>query len=260
MKINRAVYRLWHEGSERGRVGYIGKDKYYPHRTYLKCRAKDSHCPLLYKALQKYDIDSWKVDVLQSDLQSDSELSEAEILWIAKFNSKVRGYNCTDGGEGGNNPNEETRKKIGAAHRGKVVSEETRAKQSTASTGRRHSEEAKTKISLSSEGEKHWNYGQTRSLETRRKISASLKGKKYPPRSPEHCQALSKSLQGNTNKLGWRCPEEVKKKIGDAQRGEKNHAYGKRTVVNAGNATINITIPESACSNVSASSIRTAAA
>jgi group I intron endonuclease len=112
-KVNRVVYRLWHDLSEKGRVGYIGKDKYHPSRWNLKSRSKQKNSKKLFLALQKYPIKVWNKDILASGFRSDKTLIKAEIYWIKKFDSKNKGYNCTDGGEGTS---------------GLIISDETRAK------------------------------------------------------------------------------------------------------------------------------------
>ena len=98
---NRVVYRLFHNLSSNGRVGYIGKDSYHPERLNLKQRAKDKNCPKLYLALKKYPVlEHWQKEVLASGFLTDEALSAAEVFFIKKFDSKNNGYNCTDGGEG----------------------------------------------------------------------------------------------------------------------------------------------------------------
>lgn len=162
-KIKRVIYRLWHNRSSSGRVGYVGKDKYYPRRTILSWRVSDTKSPKLYRALNKYPLKFWCVDVLASGFRSDASLSAAEILYIKKFNSKNKGYNCTDGGEGGLNPTAEVREKISRSRRGKVTSKAVRAKQSAAKLG-----------------DKHPNWGKHLPLSTRKKIVLSRLGRKNP--------------------------------------------------------------------------------
>lgn len=79
----------------------------------------------------------------------------------------------------------------------------------------------KNKISLKGKlaGEKHWNYGNHRPLEVRKKISETrIKRKIKMPLKTK--QALSIYIHLPKS-------EEHKKKIGDAQRGEKSVHYGK---------------------------------
>lgn len=66
-------------------------------------------------------------------------------------------------------------------------------------------------------GDKHWNYGKHRPKEVREKISKAHKGKTL---SEEHLNALHAHIHLPKSK-------EHRKKIGDAQRGEKSVHFGK---------------------------------
>jgi group I intron endonuclease len=173
-KIKRVIYRLWHNLSAAGRVGYIGKDKYHPKRSRLNSRIKEKSAKKLYPALNKYSLNAWKVEILAQGFRSDNALCKAEIFFIKKFDSKNRGYNCTDGGEGvsGCSPSEETREKLRESKRNMLP--ETREKLRLAAmgnkrcVGRRHSEETKKKIG-------DGNRGKVYSIKTRKKISQARK-------------------------------------------------------------------------------------
>jgi len=125
-KLNRVIYRFWHNQSDAGRVGYIGKDSYHPERYRFSSRAREKNCRKLHRAFKKYPIKFWRREILASNFKSDSALNKAEIFYINKFDSKRKGYNCTDGGEG---------------VRGIVVSLKTRRKMSRAHKGRKQSSE-----------------------------------------------------------------------------------------------------------------------
>lgn len=99
-ELNRVIYRFWHEQSEKGKIGYIGQDSYHPARYSLPVRAKQKKNQRLYDALQKYPLDLWYKEILQRGVVSKEELNKAEMFWISHFDSKNRGYNCTDGGDG----------------------------------------------------------------------------------------------------------------------------------------------------------------
>src|SRR5216684_5056367 len=114
-KINRVIYRLWHNKSPRGLIGYIGKDKFHPARFNLDDRKRnEKETKLLYRALNKYSLSFWHTDVLESGFSSDASLDEAEKVWISKFESNGKGYNLTNGGEGssGRIMAESTKKKL----------------------------------------------------------------------------------------------------------------------------------------------------
>src|ERR1035437_5084579 len=113
-KINRAIYRFWHDLSAAGRVGYIGKDTYYPYRANFNRRRREKKTRKLYRALNKYPFSVWHIDILASGFRSEKTMNKAEIFWIKKFDSKNKGYNCTEGGEGtvGFKHSEETKIKL----------------------------------------------------------------------------------------------------------------------------------------------------
>lgn len=188
--INRTVYRLWHNLSAAGRVGYVGKDKRYPSRAVLSLRAKEKCCVKLYRALKKYPFKFWKSEVLEQGFRKDSSLSRAETRWIKAFDSKSKGYNSTDGGGlSGWTASAATRKKIGDAHRGKKLSAKTKVKLRRANLGKRASAATRLKLSKVRTGHKTSTttrrkislakLGHTVSRKTRDKISKSLKRRKY---------------------------------------------------------------------------------
>lgn len=193
-------------------IRYVGRAK------DLKVRIKrhfrgigHSHVACWIRSLKRL---GFKPEVMQLQIVSSLHICEAERHWIAFY----RALGCPltnigDGGEGGMQGakhSEETKAKIGAANRGKVVSEETRAKQraragsismetrtkigissrnrnpeSNARIGeanrrRKITEETRAKIALASQG-------RPQSEETRKKRSESMKGK---PKSPEHREKL----------------------------------------------------------------------
>ncbi len=62
------------------------------------------------------------------------------------------------------------------------------------------------------------------SEETKRKMSSTRTGRKMPKRTPEQCLNYRRLGEQNGN-FGKPRSFETRKKIGDAQRGEKNHRY-----------------------------------
>ena len=116
---------------------------------------------LVYQAIKKYGLDSFKFDILCEGCEED--IKKLEIAMIEKYNTMAPGgYNLTAGGEGsvGWRPGEETRRKMSTAHAGKRNSM----------------------------------YGKKHSEETRRKIAAKAKGRKCP-----NVAALSAKRKGSAN-------------------------------------------------------------
>lgn len=128
---------------------YIGKTA----RTLaerLKEHLKNSGTSYIARAIQKYGIEEFDISIV-AECETEEQLNELEKFYINHFNCKVpNGYNLTDGGEGtagfivpektrkklsdlkkgfpGHPHTENSRKKIGAVHRGKITSTKTKAK------------------------------------------------------------------------------------------------------------------------------------
>lgn len=125
--------------------------------------------------------------IILEEFSTADDLGIAECFWIAQ----ARGVgwmitNVTTGGDGGLSGmrhSNETRAKIGAAHKGKVISEVQREKQRLAVTGKRHTVEARAKMSAARSGRpltpEHraaaaaGQVGRIVTQETREKIAAS---------------------------------------------------------------------------------------
>lgn len=127
-------------------------------------------------ALKSYGFDAFTVVELGRSFSAE-ELNEMEIraIWSHSSDDREFGYNMEKGGNCAP-MSAEARLKIGAAHRGKIVSAETRAKQSAARKGRKMSEEQRLQMIARNTGSKL-------SAEACEKISAGNKGK---VRTDEH--------------------------------------------------------------------------
>ena len=181
---------------------YIGQTKSSLAKrwTQHKCDAKKKTHLYFHKAIKKYGIDCWLFEILEyfDKSQPMELLNIRERYWIEYHNTFMDGYNLTTGGEGGQERSEETKKKIGLAHKGKVSpmkgkthSEETKQKMrnkannmsrehkkkiSEAKLGHIVSEEAKQKISLNNA--RTGNKGYVFTDENKRKMSNSAKNRK----------------------------------------------------------------------------------
>lgn len=109
--------------------------------------------------------------------------------------------NCTDGGGGirGWRHSEAAKAKIGAVHRGKIVSKETRLKASLAKVGVLLSEDTKSAISVA-QVKRHADY----------------------PVTLEQRQAISERMRGNRHPLGVKRSAETKAKMSIAHSGSKS--------------------------------------
>ena len=173
---------------------------------------------------------------------SEEEMCSDEQYYIKVFKTLwPNGYNLTEGGDGGEIPCEEIRKKISLKlkgrtphNKGKHLSEETRKKISAANKSRHLSEESRKKMFGSNKG-KHF------SEEHKRKISNSLKGK---PKSEEQKKKLSENMKGKM--LGEKNPmfgkhhtEESKKKICESKKNISDETRRKISNANKGRTSPN---------------------
>ncbi len=137
------------------------------------------------------------------------------IGWDMMYNNAEKAGSCL-----GVKPSPETRAKMSAAGKGKIISSETRAKMSAAAKGKnkgkKHSLETRTKMSAASKGKK-------KSPEHRAKIAASNKGKnKGRKLSPEHRAKLSAAGKGNNSRKGMKNSPEARAKVSAALKGRKH--------------------------------------
>lgn len=106
---------------------------------------------------------------------------------------------------------DETKKKIAATEKGKIVSEETRKKISTSGLGRKRkpfTKETKQKMALARTGKTH-------SDETKKKLSDIKTGKKLGPHTEITKQKISSSTKGLLKS------DEAKQRMSDARKGKK---------------------------------------
>ena len=125
------------------------------------------------RAIRKYGVKAFTIAEVAEGASWD-ELCETEKTLIFIYATRApRGYNLTDGGQGGKGVSQslEARKKISVAVRGRKLSSET-----------------KEKISKS-------HIGKTLSKEHKEKLSIAKLGKKLSPRSKEHAAKISEGLR-----------------------------------------------------------------
>ena len=179
-------------------------------RWYEHCYVGNSCGQLLNKAINKYGIDAFEIQVVAS-AKTIVDLKELEKQLIVQYQTKVpNGYNLTDGGDGltGYRHTEEQKKRNGDAKRGTVLSDETKQKMKDAHLGennhfygKSHSEETKQRISETKKANptRYW-LGKKRDEETKLKFS------------------LAKLDKPSWNK-GLKMTDEARKNMSNAQKG-----------------------------------------
>ncbi len=158
--------------------------------------AKNGEDTYFYNAIRKYGPDSFIWEIIDYTFSLE-EQNEKEKYWIKEYKSTNRkyGYNMRDGGEAGGSPNEETKKRMSNAKKGKKMSEEFKQLKrelmlgNTYLLGHIHSEETRKQIGISNTGKRH-------SEETRKKISETKRRNGNYIFSEETKKRMSESALG----------------------------------------------------------------
>lgn len=149
---------------------YFGVTSRKPERRW-SCGNGYIDNPYFYNSIKKYGWNSFRHDIIYSNL-TWYEASYYEKLLISRFETtnRSKGYNLDSGGLFGDKTlSEETKRKIGDAHRGKYTEAQWAATKARGGIGHPHTEEAKKKI-----GDSH--RGKPLSEEHKQKLSESHKG------------------------------------------------------------------------------------
>ena len=196
-------YVYEHLRSDTGAVFYVGKG------TGKRSSVKSHHHINEFWQRTEKKAGGFCIRIVAKDV--DEELAflveQERILQLRTVG--IRLCNMTDGGDGTSGwvKTPEWRRKVGAAHCGKVVSKETREKISKAATGYRHTENAKLKMSISRLGMQN-TLGHKHSDATKQKMSDAHIGNKSrlgQTRSTEEKEKQSKSMQGRSQSI-FTCP------------------------------------------------------
>lgn len=139
-----------------------------------------------HRAIRKYGAENFIIEEVLSVSAPTKEilkkkLDYVEMRLIKRFNTKIDGYNSTDGGDKGTvglKMSEEAKKKISEAKRRENLSDEQRKKLSESKIGeknpfyhRTHSEDSRQRISEKKRGENHHFFGKKFTDEHRKKLS-----------------------------------------------------------------------------------------
>jgi hypothetical protein len=193
------MYKVYLIANIKNKKKYVGITKFSIEERFVQHTKRGF---LLTEAIQKYGEQNFSIELVE-EVESAERAYELEIFYIQKYNTKVpNGYNLTDGGDGifGWEASEEYRQEC--SERVKLLHKEKKV----GMYGKKHSEETKKKMSASSKGKsKPWLIGRNVSEETRDKI--------------------------RRNNLGRTLSEETRKKISENHHdisGKNNPMYGKK--------------------------------
>jgi len=177
--------------------------------------AKNGRKMILYDAIRLYGVENFTFEFV-CECETQEELNAKEIEYISMNNSLApNGYNAAPGGDN-YKKTAETRAKLSASSKGRIISDKWRKNISTALTGRIITEKTRAKMSVAQKGRviteeakeklRKANIGKKQTAETIAKKSAACKGIPWSEKKRE-------SMVGRKN------TEETKKKMSQSQKG-----------------------------------------
>lgn len=200
------IYALYRE-SEPNEYRYIGKTSYPSPSKRFKAHLNNASCgdtAPVYRWIRKYE----DIAVITIEDNIDNSLACEKEKHYIRFYKKAghRLLNSTEGGDGspGRKLSISSKEKIRSKLKGRSLSEAHKRNISLGQTGRKLSDKTKNKISQSlinhpklvESGKK--NKGKKHSLEARKKISLSKKGK---PATEKQLRHLAKLAKANKNRV-----------------------------------------------------------
>ena len=188
---------------------YIGITQQEPEKRWKNGLGYDAHQTLMKRAIKKYGWQNIKHEILYKNLNKN-EACNKEIELIALYDStnKQKGYNVSQGGEG----------TIGVK-----PTEESKEKNRIAHLGKKASLETRKKISESNKGK----HNKKRTKEQKKKISEATK---KAMQNPILRKRLSETHSGkNHRNYGKHLSDETKKKISESSKGKKG-GFSKKVI------------------------------
>lgn len=232
MVVTRGVYEILCIPTGKRYIGSSVRieQRWAEHRSCLRRRVHKN--PKLAHAWNKYSEECFAFSVIEI-CDSDDDLMAAEQKWLDEQRPAFNINPYADAPWRGRVMPQETKDKIGRAHRGMKRPPGTGAKISAALMGHRHSSETLLKIGAASRGRIAWNKGSVGgklTMEHRAKISAGLMGKRLgipgKKATPEHRAKISAALMGK--RLGTKHSKESIEKMRIAHLGNPGGMAGKK--------------------------------
>lgn len=96
------IYKITNKINNKCYIGQTIKSaehRWKEHQAHAFGTHKNDVNKTLYKAIRKYGLENFTFEVLQDNIETYEELDKVEIYWIDFYNSFVKGYNETFGGQ-----------------------------------------------------------------------------------------------------------------------------------------------------------------
>ena len=82
-----------------GQTAKTAEERWKEHKAHAFGSHPNDQNKTLYQAIRKYGVENFSFEVIQDDIDTFEKLDKAEIYWIDYYNSFVKGYNETFGGQ-----------------------------------------------------------------------------------------------------------------------------------------------------------------
>ena len=96
------IYKITNTINNKSYIGQTIKtaeERWKEHQAHAFGSHPNDQNKTLYKAIRKYGVENFTFEVLQDNIETFEQLDKAEIYWIDYYNSFVKGYNKTFGGQ-----------------------------------------------------------------------------------------------------------------------------------------------------------------
>lgn len=96
------IYKITNTINNKSYIGQTIKtaeERWKEHQAHAFGSHPNDQNKTLYKAIRKYGVENFTFEVLQDNIETFKQLDKAEIYWIDYYNSFVKGYNETFGGQ-----------------------------------------------------------------------------------------------------------------------------------------------------------------
>ena len=188
---------------------YIGITQQEPEKRCKNGLGYDAHQTLMKRAIKKYGWQNIKHEILFKKLTKEQACKkEIELITLYDSTNKQKGYNVSSGGEG----------TVGVK-----PTIESKEKNRIAHLGKKASLETRKKISESNRGK----HNKKRNEEQKRKISEATK---KAMQNPELRKRLSETHSGkNHRNYGKHLSDETKKKISESKKGKRG-GFSKKVI------------------------------
>ena len=195
-----SIYKATNIITGKSYIGFSGN--YASRKRVHKCNALDNKViNYFYNSIRKHGWDNFKWEIIYQSKDKLYTLNTMESYFINEYNTiNPFGYNTKSGGDGAN-LSEESKRKISESRIGMIFTKEHIENLRLSHLGFRPTEETRQKLSIARRKRKGF---KTKPLsdETKRKLSLSLSGRKYPNMKKLRCSCVICRKNISNNHLG----------------------------------------------------------